>query len=221
MKIVLRSILIFSFIFLFKINLLISQSQIPVEEIDSICVVIYEGRKIYPLIPIPKDFKDTLELKEIEKTYQLTIENLVGKVDTSYEMKPSVTHVLINEEKKYNPTIIWSSLKCFNRTQVKMILDPISCGGYEESLVNNSSECFMPKHGLMLFNKKAQLVSTVAVCLECNQTKLNHDPQFYRCVDYRSLKEVFLQLAIPVFKNDIEFENYKTAIGESKKEGKN
>ena len=73
------------------------------------------------------------------------------------------------------------------------------------------SDCFYPRHGIVLWDKANKPVAHLSVCFECNQLKAK--PQVDK-LDLREIKELFVELGVPVFEDPIQHEQYfKTVNG--------
>jgi len=191
---------------------LVGQLPFNLSDIDSTCIVIYEGMKLYP-IPIPPiDRNDTLEVSEIILEHEREMEALVGIIDTATQMQPKLTHLIIDEKDKYNPIIIWSSLTCLDKDASQKLLPHITCDQViPDSLVtiNTPQDCYYPRHGIIFYDKNKKVIGTLAICFQCKNTIVNYKLDYYDCVNYHSLREVFENLNIPVFKDQEAFYEYQ------------
>lgn len=182
-------------------NLLIQEYQ----DIDSSCVVIYDGKEIPKPLLAPKYPTETdLEFEERLKKQDEKIHKLIGEVDTYSEMNWFSTKVVDNN-RLFNPTIIWESKKCLNKVESVKLLKILN--NHDVTNPSSPAMCFFPKHGIF-FYKDGKIERHFEICFECSRTKMNSEV-FMKDVDYKLLKRFMRNNQVPLFENRNEFEEYK------------
>jgi hypothetical protein len=67
------------------------------------------------------------------------------------------------------------------------------------------ADCFNPRHGIVFWDKNNKPVAHISVCFECNLLKAT--PELYK-YDLTDIKQLFLELGMPVFEDPTKYEAY-------------
>jgi hypothetical protein len=72
--------------------------------------------------------------------------------------------------------------------------------------------CYIPRHGLVFYEQSGEPVGWVEICFECLNYRASSEaaPKYF---DIESLRQLFLELKIPVLKSDGEYQALKRRDG--------
>ncbi len=160
--------------------------------VDSVCTVVYDGKMWLPPPPpppLPPHLYDSLKQAELISNYRKKISDMVGEVDTTKEMTHFSRNV-IDENGKFNPTIIWESKKCYDLNSLEELEKILACEKKAERLANPAN-CFDPRHSVLLY-KNDKVVAHYDICFRCNRVKFNRE-EYMHCIDMYALGDFLIQ----------------------------
>ncbi|MFM8743817.1 MAG: hypothetical protein ACKODM_10910 [Cytophagales bacterium] len=108
----------------------------------------------------------------------------------------------ILEKGHLNKTVVDTIGVTLTGAQVKKIVTVAT--GNNDAEVDEQAECFLPHHGVVFYDEKNRPLASVTICFDCRRMKFHPkivDPEKGITI----LKEVILELGLPVFDN---FEEY-------------
>ncbi len=185
------------------------------QDIDSTCMVVFQGGLYFPPPPPPPPSTATketfLSYDSLKQALDSVYYNSIGEYDPETEMsRYSITNEAINAQGKFNPSILWETRQCYDLKASQKLLNILECKENKSEYLSVPALCFQPRLSLLLYSE-GKIKGHYDICFECSRVKYKQNEESL-CIDIEYLKEEIENKGFPIIKSYEDFVAFKKSL---------